>query len=121
MVDAGATKSFHRNSASGPEGRLYLVVVEGGTSSLFELPRTGSIVIGRSDEADLRLADESASRRHARIVVADGEARIMDLGSHNGTRVNGELVAEGQALVSGDAIAICGATLVLQGAPPAAV
>src|SRR5687768_3007512 len=92
--------------------RLYFLVFEAGTSQLFHLPRNGAVMIGRGDEVDLALTDEAVSRRHARIVLADGEVRLTDLDSHNGTRVNGEKV-ESVVLRSGDVVSICGATLVL--------
>ena len=95
------------------ESRFYLLVVQGGSSKMFHLPATGIIVIGRSDEADLRIEDDTASRSHAKIITADGVARLFDLGSHNGTFVNGERVDGTRPLVSGDAITIGGVTLVL--------
>jgi DNA-binding NtrC family response regulator len=80
---------------------------------MFHLPRNGVVLIGRGAEADLALADEAVSRKHARILITEGEARIADLDSHNGTRVNGEPVVGAQTLVSGDVIGVCSATLVL--------
>src|SRR4029079_650531 len=69
----------------------------------------------------LRLSDSSASRRHAEVRVRAGSVSVMDLESHNGTRVNGDIVTAPRPLRHGDAIAICDATLVLQrGAPGAA-
>jgi two-component system response regulator AtoC len=115
-LDPAATKSLAGTSTQSLEDRLYLLVFDGGTSTLFHLPRNGSIVIGRGDEADLSLADEAVSRRHARVVVSSGEVRVTDLDSHNGTRVNGERI-EGTTLMSGDVITICGATLVLHTGP----
>ncbi|MGZ3407937.1 MAG: sigma 54-interacting transcriptional regulator, partial [Polyangia bacterium] len=93
--------------------RFYLLVVQGGSSEFFHLPATGMVVIGRSEEADLRLDDDTASRSHAKIITADGVARLFDLGSHNGTFVNGERVDGTRPLVSGDVITIGAITLVL--------
>jgi hypothetical protein len=50
-------------------------------------------VIGRSGDVDIPLDDAGVSRRHAEIHVADGRARVLDLGSTNGTFVDGERVA----------------------------
>src|SRR5512133_2397222 len=51
------------------------------------------IVLGRAPESDLVVADQAASRRHARISrTASGEYVLSDLGSRNGTFVNGVLV-----------------------------
>ncbi len=46
-------------------------------------------VIGRGSDADVMLDDSGVSRRHAEIHIVDGQARIIDLGSTNGTHVDG--------------------------------
>jgi serine phosphatase RsbU (regulator of sigma subunit) len=61
-------------------------------------------VIGRSRSADLQFDEKTLSRRHARLVIADGQWRILDLGSSNGTFVNGAAVQAGMTLKDGDEI-----------------
>ncbi len=62
-------------------------------------------VIGRSSECDLRLDDANASRRHAEVRrIGDGYS-LVDLGSTNGTEVNGQRIQE-TALMSGDVISV---------------
>ncbi len=61
--------------------------------------------IGRSRDNDVHLADERASRRHARIEREQGAFVIVDLGSANGTFVNGRRIAR-QVLRDGDEIQI---------------
>jgi phosphoserine phosphatase RsbU/P len=81
-----------------------------------------SLVIGRSSTSDLPLPDRFLSRHHARI-FRDGERYLVeDLGSRNGTLLNGETVATPSALASGDVIRISGSTLAvhLEGADAAA-
>jgi pSer/pThr/pTyr-binding forkhead associated (FHA) protein len=56
--------------------------------------RTGTIDLGRSSENDLVLRSPNVSRRHARIICADGVCTVEDLGSANGTFVNGERVSQ---------------------------
>lgn len=52
-----------------------------------------AIVLGRGEEADLRLDADGVSRRHARIVrVPDGLFNVLDVGSTNGTYVNGRRI-----------------------------
>jgi hypothetical protein len=87
-----------------------------GTSPLYRLASVFSadrqvydvgsseIVIGRSVECDLVLEDTGVSRRHARIVVGDGGTRIVDLGSANGTLVNGRRISGEVPLSHGDVI-----------------
>lgn len=69
------------------------------------LPAEGTVIIGRSRAADLRLADPDTSRRHAKIVCAGGRCVVHDLLSTNGTWINGARVDE-QALRPGDRIQI---------------
>jgi hypothetical protein len=56
----------------------------------------GQITLGRSPACQLVLADATVSRRHAALVVCDGAWRIVDLGSSNGTWVNGRRVVEAE-------------------------
>ena len=70
---------------------------------------TGSASMGRAPENGLVLADEQISRRHA-IIQAQGvgEFWLVDLGSANGTYVNGRRVTQPQALHRGDVIRLSG-------------
>jgi pSer/pThr/pTyr-binding forkhead associated (FHA) protein len=61
--------------------------------------------IGRSRDNSIRLADERASRRHARVDLQQGTFVISDLDSANGTFVNGQRIQR-HALRSGDEIRI---------------
>src|SRR6266851_4517027 len=99
------------------EGAGYFLVVEGNTSSVFPLPTEGVVHVGRGDDAQLRLHDDSVSRLHARIFISYGEVRVADVESKNGVQVNGETIKETQRLVSGDVVSIGYATLVLRRPP----
>jgi len=71
----------------------------------FPLPPQGEIVIGRSSELDMVLVEDMVSRRHSKITVANGQIFIQDLGSTNGTFVNGEKIKRAR-LQEGDRILI---------------
>jgi hypothetical protein len=71
----------------------------------YPLAEGQEIVIGRSSELDMVLVEEMVSRKHARIALADGTISIEDLGSTNGTFVNGEKVQQG-TLREGDRVLI---------------
>ncbi len=78
------------------------------------------LTLGRDDGCDMMLPDPEASGRHARLEPAPGGALLKDLGSTNGTRVNGVPVTE-QRLAPGDQVEIGGHRIVLwTDAPPAA-
>jgi hypothetical protein len=68
------------------------------------------LVVGRSPQADITFEDAFASDRHARFDTAGGRLYVQDLGSTNGTTLNGERVNARTALEKGDTIRI-GATI----------
>jgi hypothetical protein len=96
--------------APAPAGRgASLLIHEGGSA-----PRTvriagGTVTIGRLPECEVVVRDPGASRRHAQIREQDGGWTLMDLGSTNGTQLNGQVVQQ-RGLVDGDRITI-GATV----------
>ncbi len=63
-------------------------------------------VLGRGDQAEIRLEDPFASSRHARLVRQGGVVVLEDLGSTNGTYLNEELLAGPQPLHAGDRVRI---------------
>jgi len=71
----------------------------------FPLGEGQEIVIGRSSELDMVLVEEMVSRKHARIALSNGVISIEDMGSTNGTFVNGEKVDNG-TLHEGDRVLI---------------
>jgi len=88
---------------------MRLVVIEEGLRSVLEFSR-GVIRIGRAIDNDIRLSGALASRHHCRIEIQLEEASLIDLGSANGTQVNGTKVQRKQ-LANGDVINVGGARL----------
>ncbi len=76
---------------------------------------SGTYTIGRARENDLVLRDIAASRKHLQIDVDGSVARLVDLGSGNGTKLNGKRAGESE-LRHGDVIEI-GASALLYAAP----
>jgi hypothetical protein len=90
-------------------GITHVLVVD-GPGTRHELT-TGRNVIGRGTEADIRLPDTGVSRKHVDVVLEGGTAFAEDLGSTNGTLVNGRRISR-QALSDGDVIRIGHSVLV---------
>jgi hypothetical protein len=74
-----------------------------------------SFTIGRTQDCDLRIADLSVSRRHAQLERGEDGWLLSDLGSHNGTRVNGWLVREPVPVRPGDVLQFGSAQFIIQG------
>ncbi len=106
---------FHVHPRSGASTRTTTSVVPrrvlrfrgtlAGRKYGFEVPldrlmgRSPGLVIGRAlDQCELVLSHTTVSRRHARLMFAGGTLQIEDLGSTNGTAVNGEAVLPGKPL-----------------------
>ena len=93
----------------------HILVREGKAAAYdFELKHKVT-VIGRGTDTDVRLTDQSVSRRHAEIRVANGATMLNDLQSTNGTTVNG-VAATTRALSDGDEIRL-GETVLIYHAP----
>jgi pSer/pThr/pTyr-binding forkhead associated (FHA) protein len=87
----------------------HVLVVDGpGTKHVLE---PGSNVLGRGTEADIRLPDTGVSRKHADVQLHGSTVTVDDLGSTNGTLVNGRRVGR-QELADGDVIRIGHSVLV---------
>lgn len=106
---------------SPPARRHRVVVVSQGAAPVgsrgahgeeVSVPLTSPVtIIGRSASADLHLDDPGVSRRHAELQVTGDVVRLVDVGSTNGTTVNGEQVGA-TTLHEGDRIQVGGTVLV---------
>ena len=117
MPEAGFGKET-QDFESAPRGaeweRLQLVVVQEGSSQVVAV-RQGPFTIGRAPDADLVIDDPSISRLHSRLLVTDSRVVLSDLGSRNGTVLNGAAITEPRTIAPGDVITLGKVTLVLQG------
>jgi hypothetical protein len=94
-----------RGLAGQGEPRLIVERAPGHTPGM-EYDVGEGAVLGRGDQAEIRLEDPFASSRHARLVRQGGIVVIEDLGSTNGTYLNEELLSGPQPLHQGDRVRI---------------
>ena len=118
-----AVESFDRGLPDGSPAQALVQVIEDANRRIHDRSRAESqragmgttvtaayvgegAVMGRGDQAEIRLEDPFASSRHARLVRQGGIVVLEDLGSTNGTYLNEELVSGPQPLHPGDRLRI---------------
>jgi len=95
----------HRADLDGLDPRLVVERAPGHTAGM-EYEVGEGAVLGRGDQAEIRLEDPFASSRHARLAVQGGTIVLEDMGSTNGTYLNEELLSGPQPLHPGDRVRI---------------
>lgn len=70
------------------------------------VPFERSLILGRGPMCDIVLPEPSVSRRHAQVSLADGRCFLADLGSGNGTFLNGKQIAAPMPLADGDELRV---------------
>ena len=94
-----------RTISSGAEAGE-LVMVRSDSQAGTRVVVTDSVVIGRSEEADVYLDDPYASTFHMRLTMDEGTMTLADLGTTNGTYVNGRRVITPIRLRTGDSVQV---------------
>ncbi|HEU5082834.1 MAG TPA: FHA domain-containing protein [Acidimicrobiales bacterium] len=92
----------------------YLVVLTGPARGMTLVVDTLPIEVGRSPEADLVLPDDTVSRRHAVLRGDRSAIEVEDLGSSNGTSINGNPMVGALTLLDGDLVTFGSATLLVK-------
>jgi hypothetical protein len=92
--------------------RSVLLPYSSGLLAAGSLLASGQITLGRSSSCQLVFDDDTVSRRHAALVLKHGAWHVVDLGSSNGTYVNGRRVIEAEVR-PGDELTLGGAKLTL--------
>lgn len=101
------TESSSQDSTPKSRENAMLVLQRGAEAGRrWPLSRTHPLMIGRSDECDISLPDRQVSRMHTKITWTGDEYQVEDLGSKNGTHLNGQDVAKAMPLRDGDEIQI---------------
>jgi DNA-binding winged helix-turn-helix (wHTH) protein len=96
------TDSSQRPPASRRRGRHFTLEWADGQVALHD----GENVIGREEDAAAWIESASVSRRHARIVIAEGTATLEDLGSKNGTFYRGQKITSPVVLANDESIVV---------------
>ncbi len=90
-----SNKTSLDQDATQPGRPVALEVISGSDQGKKHLVRGGRAVVGRSDSCDMQLYDGSVSRRHFEVVTGPSGIFLRDLGSGNGTYINGKKKVEG--------------------------
>jgi pSer/pThr/pTyr-binding forkhead associated (FHA) protein len=76
----------------------------GGPAAGTPIPLRSGMLVGRQDDADIKLTDIFVSAEHARLTLDGDEWRVTDLGTTNGTFVNGTRIKQPTVLRPGDEV-----------------
>lgn len=76
--------------------RFVLRVYSDGGYAEYRVPSSGQLLVGREEGCDVRIDDQSVSRRHARLLCGERQVEIEDLGAQNVTRLNGRPLMPGR-------------------------
>src|SRR4051812_37257208 len=92
------------------------LVIQEGAGAGSHHPVDGELILGREQStANLVIPDAGVSRRHARVLADNGGVIVEDLGSSNGTYVNGERISGPVELGAGDEVQVGATILGVQG------
>ena len=97
-----------------------LVVASGKSAGRTISIKRAKLLIGRAEECDVRPLSEEVSRRHAAVIVGPADVWVEDLGSRNGTFVNGNRIEAKTKLADGDMIRVGSLELRVSCTSPAA-
>jgi adenylate cyclase len=101
-----------RSGRVGEDLKAELVIVSGEAKEHFELKREEMCRIGRSSDNTIQISDDNVSRNHAIVQAGSHSSFVLfDLGSRNGTYVNGSRIVVSTPLMNGDVISIGGLRL----------
>jgi hypothetical protein len=110
---------FRLNSRIGEKGaHMHRLVVNPGAARTWEIElKPGTNTLGRGEANDFIIADPSISTCHCQIDVSGESVRVLDLGSTNGTYLNGAQIVEG-VIAPGQSLRLGNICLLLEETPP---
>lgn len=104
--DPRTTGPFSIDDDAGDSGGPALIVRSGSLAGVVHQLQKPEVTVGRSPSCDIFLDDITVSRDHARLTLADGTVKLIDLDSLNGTYVNRRRIEDPEPLRHGDELQI---------------
>ena len=95
----GDQETLKKELAKAKEQEACLIIIRGTPQGHRFFLTQDEMTIGRDPSADLSVADQSISRKHARLNRESGKIRLTDLGSSNGTFVNDKKVSANESVI----------------------
>jgi len=118
VTENNTTSSFTAYGGRDPANARHVLVCVADTSRVVPLLDGGELVFGRHPACSVVIDHDGVSRRHARLTCRDAEVTVEDLGSRNGTLVNGTEIPGPRRLKAGDIVEIGPATVVVAAHTP---
>lgn len=97
-VISGDQETLKKELAKAKEQEACLIIIRGTPQGHRFFITQPEMTIGRDPAADISVADQSISRKHAKVIKAQGKITLTDLGSSNGTFVNDKKVNSGETV-----------------------
>ncbi len=111
-VQAAAAPAPPPKPAKKKRGQPGVLTIADGPQAGVSAPLNGDpVIIGRGSDCQIKLDDDYSSTRHARLFLSDGQWWVEDLGSTNGTYLNGQRLTRPVAAEIGGSIRIGRTTL----------
>ncbi|MEO5970050.1 MAG: GGDEF domain-containing protein [Bdellovibrionia bacterium] len=98
VLNRGDSSTLNAELQKAKEQDACLIIIRGTPQGSRFFLTQAEMIIGRDPAAEISVADQSISRKHAKITKADGKVILTDLGSSNGTYVNDKKVDSGQSV-----------------------
>jgi len=83
-----------------------VIVAQGGSLNGYRWSLQDQLVLGRAEGSDILIPSRQVSRKHSRLYITEGRVYLEDLGSKNGTFLNGDRINDEVQLTDGDVIQI---------------
>lgn len=120
LPTASALRSPVRFPPRGLTMIVKMIVASGKSAGRAIAIKRNKLLIGRAEQCDVRPLSEEVSRRHCAITVGPTEVWVEDLGSRNGTFVNGSKITERTKVVDGDIVRVASLELKVSCTAPVA-